>query len=454
MCENRAELLAALNRLVVGLDVEAIAGEHAKELVVWFSRVEHMAAAGKTLCARRVAAAGAFQESGQRSAASWLANETGDNLGTAINLLETAHQLKDLPALEDALRRGDLSPTQAAIAAAAAAEDPSKQKELLDHAKKGSVRDLRREAERICAARRSEQDAQKRYEAIKAKRSLRWWTDSDGTFRLDGRLTPDAGARLIAEIEPEAKCGFREARRQGRHEPFTAYVADALVNLVTALQNAGAPAGAGATACAAGASAAGALAGLFPACEPGAPPDPCGASGPAPSPGRAGRRTSHSVILRVDLAALRRGELEGGEVCEIPGVGPVPLAVARTVLGDAFMKLVITDGVDVQMVCHAGRHVSSFIDTALEERDPVCVVPGCDVANFLERDHWREEFAEGGPTDLPNLCRLCKRHHGLKHNKGFTLRGGPGKWEWIAPKDRAVGVDEPDDVPPWRAESE
>jgi len=110
MCENRAELLAALNRLVVGLDVEAIAGEHAKELVVWFSRVEHMAAAGKTLCARRVAAAGAFQESGQRSAASWLANETGDNLGTAINLLETAHQLKDLPALEDALRRGDLSP--------------------------------------------------------------------------------------------------------------------------------------------------------------------------------------------------------------------------------------------------------------------------------------------------------------------------------------------------------
>jgi len=132
----------------------------------------------------------------------------------------------------------------------------------------------------------------------------------------------------------------------------------------------------------------------------------------------------------------------------------VPLAVARTVLGDAFMKLVITDGVDVQMVCHAGRHVSSFIDTALEERDPVCVVPGCDVANFLERDHWREEFAEGGPTDLPNLCRLCKRHHGLKHNKGFTLRGGPGKWEWIAPKDRAAGVDEPDDVPPWRAESE
>jgi hypothetical protein len=157
--------------------------------------------------------------------------------------------------------------------------------------------------------------------------------------------------------------------------------------------------------------------------------------------------------LRVDLTALRRGELEGREICEIPGVGPVPLATAREILGEGFLKLVVTDGVDVQMVCHAGRHVSSFIDSALQERDPVCVVPGCDSAAFLERDHWRESFAEGGPTDLPNLCRICKRHHHLKHHKGFTLRGGPGKWEWIAPDGRPAGGEEADDVPPWRVES-
>ena len=31
------------------------------------------------------------------------------------------------------------------------------------------------------------------------------------------------------------------------------------------------------------------------------------------------------VTLRVDLGALRRGAVGPGEVCEIPGVGPVPV---------------------------------------------------------------------------------------------------------------------------------
>jgi hypothetical protein len=39
----------------------------------------------------------------------------------------------------------------------------------------------------------------------------------------------------------------------------------------------------------------------------------------------------------------------------------------------------------------------------------------------------------------------------MKHTKGYKLRGGPGKWEWIAPKDAAAHAEEADDVPPWRA---
>jgi hypothetical protein len=402
MCESRALFLACLTRLVSGLEPEMMTAEHAKELVGWFSRVERLAAAGKLLCAGRVAATGSFADSGQRSAASWLAHETGGFVTDAMRELETESRLRQLPVLEEAFRSGELSPDQVAIAAGAAAADPTKEQELLEQAKKGSVRELRTAAERIRAAARSEKDEQERYEAVKAKRSLRWWTDSDGAFRLDGRLTPDAGKAIVAELEPEAKRLFKQAGDEGRKEPFTAAVADALVNLVTA---------AGAT--------------------------------PA-------RRPSHSSILRVDLAALRRGKIADGEICEIPGVGPVPLARAREILGESFLKLVITDGVDVQTVCHAGRHVSSFIETALFERDQSCVVPGCDATAFLERDHWRETFADGGPTDLPNLCLLCSRHHHLKHNKGFTLRGGPGNWEWIAPTDTAGRAGEQKDVPPWR----
>jgi hypothetical protein len=427
MCEHRVGVLLALERLVAGLDPEAMSGEHAKELVGWFSRVEHLAAAGKTLCAGRVAATGIFAAGGQRSAATWLAAETGDSVGGAIQLIEAAKQLKALPVLEEAFRAGGLSPSQMSTAAGAASADPSKEAELLDQARKGSMRDLRRHADRIRAAARSEEDAKARYERIRSGRSLRWWTDFDGFFRLDARLTPDIGARLVAEIEPEAKRVFREARCEGRRESFAAYVADALVNLVAGVEGAGESAEARS-------SGAG---------------SPSRAGPPAPR----GRRTSHSVILRVDLAALRRGDLEGGEICETPGVGPVPLATARQLMGDAFLKLVITDGVDVQHVSHIGRHVSAFTETALQERDPVCVVPGCDAASFFERDHWKETFADGGPTDLPNLCRICSRHHHLKHNKGFTLRGGPGKWEWISPTGSPADADEPDEVAPWRVEA-
>ena len=144
--------------------------------------------------------------------------------------------------------------------------------------------------------------------------------------------------------------------------------------------------------------------------------------------------------LRVDLAALRRGELEDGEVCEIPGVGPVPLATARNVLGESFLKVIIEDGVDVTSVCHVGRAVPAHIRSALENRDEKCVVPGCDVAKGLEIDHYQIAFENDGPTELWNLCRLCRWHHHLKTHCGYAISGQPGSWEWKGPESERSPV--------------
>jgi len=116
-----------------------------------------------------------------------------------------------------------------------------------------------------------------------------------------------------------------------------------------------------------------------------------------------GRQRSANVVYHVNLEALRRGRLEAGEVCEVPGVGPVPLATIENVVGDALAKLVIGNGVDVTTVCHLGRTVPAHVETALEARDRACVVPGCDVTLSLEIDHWKVPFAAGGPTALWNL---------------------------------------------------
>jgi hypothetical protein len=137
--------------------------------------------------------------------------------------------------------------------------------------------------------------------------------------------------------------------------------------------------------------------------------------------------------LRVDAAALRRGRLEDGEVCEIPGVGPVPLATATAAIGNAVLKVIVSEGVDVLSVANMKRAIPAHLRRALENRDQKCVVPGCDVAQGLENDHYQIDFMSDGPTELWNLCRLCRWHHYMKTHCGYAITGGPGSWEWQAP---------------------
>ena len=133
------------------------------------------------------------------------------------------------------------------------------------------------------------------------------------------------------------------------------------------------------------------------------------------------------------MSALRREHVRPGETCEIPGVGPVPVATATKALSDAFVKLFVTDGVDVQSVCHVGRTVPAHVQSALEERDPTCVVSGCEMANGLENHHWGVPYAECGTSTLGGLARICSWHHDLVTYDGHELTGGPGKWELQPP---------------------
>ena len=147
------------------------------------------------------------------------------------------------------------------------------------------LKDLGRRARR---GRVRPQAENSRYEAVHKSRFFRHWSDPDGGFRGEFKITPDAGARLLSSLEGRANELFDEARKAQNHEAPVAYAADALVDLVTRTDDRG----------------------------------------------TTRSRTSHSshastvMHLRVDAPALRRGHVEDGEVCEIPGVGPVPVATA------------------------------------------------------------------------------------------------------------------------------
>ena len=64
-----------------------------------------------------------------------------------------------------------------------------------------------------------------------------------------------------------------------------------------------------------------------------------------------------------------------GETCEIRGIGPVPVEVARQWAGDAFIKTVICDGTNIHRVHHFGRTINTHLRTALDLLEPACAVP-------------------------------------------------------------------------------
>ncbi len=119
----------------------------------------------------------------------------------------------------------------------------------------------------------------------------------------------------------------------------------------------------------------------------------------------------------------------------MPGVGPIPVSVAREWAEDSFLKAVLVDGTDVKAVSHMGRTIPARLRTALEARDPTCVVPGCDVRQGLEIDHV-VPFASGGPTSLrfafrpPDRarCATSRHEHDLAVGAGFEDGlVGPGR---------------------------
>ncbi|MDZ8275119.1 DUF222 domain-containing protein [Microbacterium aquimaris] len=81
----------------------------------------------------------------------------------------------------------------------------------------------------------------------------------------------------------------------------------------------------------------------------------------------------------------------------------------------------------------------------LVARDIRCRFPGCRrPALDCDADH-REDWADGGATDIDNIGAFCKRHHTLKHAAGWTVTQLPGgRLHFTAPS----GLEYTDDPPP------
>jgi hypothetical protein len=379
--------------VVGGIDLTLLLPSDAVRLVEEGTQIERLGAALKTLAAAHVAKSQAWKAQGDRTAEEWLARTTGTSTSDAAAVVRTGQQLAELPTTAAAARRGELSPAQVRELAAAATADPGAEQRLLQQAERGSLGELRDACRRTLAA--ADPDPEATRARIHRARNLRTWTDADGTARLSASGPADVVGRMVAAIDHQADRVFRERRAEGSCEPLEAYRFDALEALVCREAGDGRPMPRGADA---------------------------------------------KIIVRIDHAALMRGRVVDDEVCEIAGVGPVTVSVVRSWMSDAFVAAILTKGTDICSVVHLGRKFTALQQTALQWRDPECVVLGCNRTARLEKDH-RDDWAHTHETTIQSADQYCHPHH-LQKTRGWHLEAGVGKRRLLPPDhgalDRAI----------------
>jgi len=387
MFEDRVEaVVEELAGIVAGLHPDAVPLADAAGCWAVFDRLERLAGAAKVLLARRVDESGVWRTAGFADAASFLAAQAGTAVGTARAVVAASRQLRGLPACEDALRAGRVSVAQAAVIADAATANPAAERRLVETAGTASLLELREACLRAKVA--ADRDREATAARIRAGRFLRTFTDGEGAWNLVARGPVEVGARIEAALAPLIDEGFTRARAAGRREAREAYAFDALDTLTT--------------------------------------------QGGSPDAGSRGRpNLRHLALVRVDLAALVRGGVQDGELCEITGVGPIPVSVARNLLGESILELVVTRGVDVANVTHLGRGPSAAQQIAVLWTSPVCTVEGCS-RRRTEYDH-RTPWAQTHHTRLDDLDPLCRHHHDRKIYDGWALVDGTGKRPMVPP---------------------
>ncbi len=123
------------------------------------------------------------------------------------------------------------------------------------------------------------------------------------------------------------------------------------------------------------------------------------------------------------------------------------MRVARDLLGESVLKLVLTKGVDVANVTHLGRGPTAAQRIALLWQAPTCTDIECNGVR-VEIDH-RIPWAQSHHTRLDELDAACPHHHWLKTVKGWAFVAGNGKRPMVPPDDpRHPQHRTPDQRPP------
>ena len=360
-----------------------------------------------------------------------LEREITELASAAREHVRVARRLEELPLVREAFAEGRLSYSK--VRALTRVDGIEREAELLELAQHASASQL----DRLVRAYRGVVVAERAARGGRPERWLTWSHDDDGSLLVHGRLPAEEGALLVAALE---------AARQQLAAPPDA--------------PAGASPGSSDTPAGAFLGSSGTPAGASPAPDPPAEASPGWSDTPAEAaPPKAGEARAdalllladsllatgavdrsggdrHQVVVHVDAPTLRA---EGrGERCELEDGAPVAADTARRLACDAAIVPLLERAGRPVGVGRKTRSIPPALRRALAARDRGCRFPGCTARHFVDAHHI-EHWADGGPTELANLVHLCRHHHRLLHEGGYTLTmSGRGVLTFRRPDRRII----------------
>jgi 5-methylcytosine-specific restriction endonuclease McrA len=358
--EQAIEFLEKAN---ADLEPELLSGAQARGKLALYAKAERLVAFGFAALSRRV------------DDAATVAKATGTSMGKAKAVVATGKVMADSGELTTALQHGRISLDQAAVIASAEDSAPGAAADLVKVAREQNFHALRDEARRVKLEAEQHRDLAGRQ---RRARSARTYTDELGMGHIHLCLEPHRYALVSARAEAEAA---RLATADKRHqkqagsdegpEPFERYLADAYATMLSS-------------------------------------------NGAAK-----GRATRPETVVLVSHPVAKRGwtHVEPGEICKIPGIGPISPQVARQIATDAFLTGVLYDGKDLRQMTRWSRSIPVEVGLALELGDPPefdgvkCV--DCGNRFRTEFDHVEPHVALG-PCSTANLKPRCWSCHTAK----------------------------------------
>jgi uncharacterized protein DUF222 len=331
---------------------------------------------------RRFDKSGEYAADGALSVTAWLKWKCKLSGGAAAERVEIGKQLERLPKTEAAFARGDLGYQHVAVMARSAenlgaAAVRREEGNLLKAAQSmdpGQFTTVVKNFEHRVDAAAALTEANRAYD----RRYLHISEPQAGVVRIDGLLDAEGGATVKARLAGLMKPIKDDQRTHGQR------CADALVEC----------------------------------CRQGSSKGD--SSGPRAQ-----------LIIRASLETL--AGIPGAPAGELEGGGTVPAdTVQRYACDSALTRLTGRTELEHELN-HATRTLPASTRRALEARDRHCVWPGCGrPLNWCDGHHlvW---WTRGGETALPNLALLCRPHHRMAHEGGWSLKRQNGGWHATPP---------------------